>query len=390
MQLSSTKQYTKVPHPPVLIHLTMAETLINSSLSHEKENQNGSVNVIDYKKGIKHLLDTAPQIKKLPSEFVLPLETSPLSATHTDIPVIDLSGLDGPPDTRISTVKAIGDACALWGFFRIVNHGVEKSLMEEMVKVAEDFFGLSVAEKMKYASEDVMRPMRYGTSLNTSKSHALHWRDYFRHYGHPFEDNFDFWPVDPPAYRNVARKYLEQIWKLAMKIASAISEGLGLEDDYLENFLGDGFQILAANYYPPCPEPNKTLGLAAHSDHGALTILMENGVNGLQVKHNGTWIALQHVPATFIVNLGDCLEILSNGKYKSSEHRATVNAQKTRISIAVGHGPALSSSIAPVTPLVDQTEGAHFQPIVYKDYIKLQQSSTVRGKSALLAVRKDK
>ncbi|KAL0444199.1 UNVERIFIED_CONTAM: protein SRG1 [Sesamum latifolium] len=160
-----------------------------------------------------------------------------------------------------------------------------------------------------------------------------------------------------------------------MKLASAISEGLGLDDGYVAKFLGEGFQILAANYYPPCPEPDKTLGLAAHSDHGALTILMENGVEGLQVNYNGTWIALQH--------------ILSNGKYKSAEHRATVNAQKTRISIAVGHGPALSSSIAPATPLVDQTEGAHFQPIVYKDYIKLQQSSTIRGKSALLAVRKN-
>ncbi|XP_011100328.1 protein DOWNY MILDEW RESISTANCE 6-like [Sesamum indicum] len=357
------------------------------AFSQKKETQNGSVN--DYKKGIKHLLDTAPEINKLPSEFVLPLDTSPLSATRTDIPVIDLSGLCGPPDTRISTVKAISDACALWGFFRIVNHGVEKSLMEEMVKVAEEFFDLNLAEKMKYASDDVMSPMRYGTSLNTSKSHALHWRDYFRHYGYPFEDNLDLWPVNPPTYRNVAREYLEQVWKLAMKLASAISEGLGLDDGYVEKFVGEGFQILAANYYPPCPEPDKTLGLAAHSDHGALTILMENGVEGLQVNHNGTWIALQHVPGTFIVNLGDCLEILSNGKYKSAEHRATVNAQKTRISIAVGHGPALSSTIAPATPLLDQTQGAHFQPIVYKDYIKLQQSSTIRGKSALLAVRKN-
>ncbi|KAL0328205.1 UNVERIFIED_CONTAM: protein DOWNY MILDEW RESISTANCE 6 [Sesamum calycinum] len=394
------------------------------AFSYKKENQNGHVH--DYKKGIKHLLDTAVEIKELPSEFVLPLETSPLSAAQTDIPVIDLSGLSGPPDARISTVKAISDACTLWGFFRgrrldlgrchpvaktcrpekkgdlhrrpvVADNGeedceswVEKSLMEEMVKVAEDFFGLSLEEKMKYASDDVMSPMRYGTSLNTSKTHALHWRDYFRHYGYPFEDNMDLWPVNPPSYRNVAREYLEQVWKVAMKLASAISEGLGLDDGYVAKFLGEGFQILAANYYPPCPEPDKTLGLAAHSDHGALTILMENGVDGLQVNHNGTWIALQHVPGTFIVNLGDCLEILSNGKYKSAEHRATVNAQKTRISIAIGHGPALSSSIAPATPLVDQTDEVHFQPIVYKDYIKLQQSSTIRGKSALLAVRKNK
>ncbi|KAI3457278.1 hypothetical protein Pfo_013941 [Paulownia fortunei] len=311
------------------------ETSIYSCLSDKEETQNG--NIFDYKQGVKNLVDTAPELKKLPSEFVLQLERNPLSAIHAEIPVIDLSGLNGPSECRISTVKAISSACALWGFFRIINHGIKMPLIEEMLTVAEEFFGLSLTEKMKYASEDVMSPVRYGTSLNTSKKHSLHWRDYFRHYGHPFQDSFHLWPVNPLKYRNVAKEYLEQIWQLAMKIGGAISEGLGLDDGYIVKSLGDGFQILAANYYPPCPEPDKTLGLAAHSDHGALTILMQNGVNGLQVKHKETWTAVQHVPGTFLVNIGDYLEILSNGKYKSVEHRATVNAQKTRISVAVGH-----------------------------------------------------
>lgn len=107
----------------------------------------------------------------------------------------------------------------------------------------------------------------------------------------------------------MAKEYLEQLWQLAKKILGAISEGLGLEHGYIEESMGEGHQILAANYYPPCPEPDKTLGLAAHSDHGALTILTQNGVNGLQVKHNETWIAVQHVPGTFLVNIGDFLEV---------------------------------------------------------------------------------
>lgn len=96
---------------------------------------------------------------------------------------------------------------------------------------------------------------------------------------------------------------------MAMKIGGAISEGLGLDSEYLERSLGKGCQILAANMYPPCPEPDKTLGLAAHSDHGALTILMQNDVNGLQVKHNQEWVAVPHVPGTFVVNIGDYLEV---------------------------------------------------------------------------------
>lgn len=96
---------------------------------------------------------------------------------------------------------------------------------------------------------------------------------------------------------------------MVMKIGGAISEGLGLEDGLIEECLGEGVQILAANYYPPCPEPEKTLGLAAHSDHGALTILTQNGVDGLQIKHDQTWLAVHHLPGSFLVNIGDYFEV---------------------------------------------------------------------------------
>lgn len=110
----------------------------------------------------------------------------------------------------------------------------------------------------------------------------------------------------------MAREYLEQVRKMARTIIEAISEGLGLEKEYIEEDMGEGIQILAANYYPPCPEPYKTLGLAAHSDHGALTILTQNGVDGLQIKHDHTWFAVQHLPASFLVNIGDYLEVSSS------------------------------------------------------------------------------
>ncbi|CAA0816096.1 2-oxoglutarate (2OG) and Fe(II)-dependent oxygenase superfamily protein [Striga hermonthica] len=349
---------------------------------------NGSNNNCPYiKKGVKYLVETSPEMTSLPPEYVLPqLQEDPLSASTAEVPVIDLSGLDGPPHLRLSTVKAISSACELWGFFRIINHGIRESLLEEMLGVAQEFFDLSLDEKMKYASDDVLCPVRYGTSLNTSKKHNLHWRDYFRHYGHPFENSFHLWPLNPPHYRNVAREYMEEIWKVAMKLAGAISEGLGLDVGYIEKSMGQGIQILANNYYPPCPEPNKTLGLAAHSDHGGITILMQNGVNGLQIRNNNEWRAVDHVPGTLLVNIGDYLEILSNGKYKSVEHRGTVNADKTRISVAVGHGPDLLSTVQPASPLVEKKERASFRPITYKDYIKFQQTTPVRGKSALQAI----
>lgn len=352
---------------------------ITSSGDHGHENGGG----IDYRKGVKSLLESVPHLQKLPSEFVLQLDQNPMDAAGgSDIPTIDLSGLHGSAELKASTIKAIGDACAEWGFFRVKNHGVDEKVISKMLEVTEEFFGLSLEEKMKYYSEDVLSPIRYGTSLNTPLAHKLHWRDYLRHYGHPFPDSiFQLWPNNPPQYRNVAKAYLEEIWKLTMKLGGAISESLGLDEGYFEKSLGEGVQILACNYYPPCPEPDKTLGLAAHSDHGGLTILMENGVEGLQIKHDGKWHSVHDVPSTFVVNVGDYLEILSNGKYKSIEHRATVNQVKTRISVAVGHGPEMSTIVKPAAQLVNETD--QYQSITYKDYVKLQQSITSRGKNAL-------
>ncbi|KAG5597000.1 hypothetical protein H5410_038232 [Solanum commersonii] len=190
---------------------------------------------------------------------------------------------------------------------------------------------------MRYCSENVMDPVRYGTSLNTTKKHNLHWRDFLRHYAGPLPKSYHLWPDNPPTYK----------------------KGLGLDPDYIESSLGDeGTQMIASNYYPACPEPNKTLGLAPHSDHGGLIILMDNGIPGLQIKCNQTWYSVPSIPGTFVVNLGDYLEILSNGKYKSIEHRG------------VGHGPAMDAIVQPASPLIKERVKVHFGPLFTRTILK--------------------
>ncbi|XP_004243300.1 2-oxoglutarate-dependent dioxygenase 19 [Solanum lycopersicum] len=342
---------------------------------------------IDYKKGVKYLVDNSKNMKMVPLEFVLPIPEGerPSMAIDGSIPVIDMSGLNGPVvQQRLSTIHAISSACAEWGFFRVTNHGIKESLMDEMVQVVEEFFNLPLEEKMKYGSDDVMDPVRYGTSLTTTRKHALHWRDFLRHYGGLTPHTYHLWPANPPAYRDVAKEYLKEVWQLAVIIFGAISEGLGLDPNYIESSLGDeGTQLVISNYYPACPEPNKTLGLAPHSDHGGLTIVMDNGIHGLQIKHNQTWYSVPSIPGTFVVNLGDFLEVLSNGKYKSIEHRAIVNTEAARISIAVGHGPKMDAIVQPASPLIKEKSESKYRPIIYKDYIRAQQSTIKRGKSAL-------
>jgi isopenicillin N synthase-like dioxygenase len=102
---------------------------------------------------------------------------------------------------------------------------------------------------------------------------------------------------------------------LCLKLLAAISEALGLDSDYLNRVFGNHDQLMGINYYPPCPNPDLTIGIAGHSDSGAITILMQGDVSGLQVLKNGRWVAVEPIPNAFVVNLGDQVQVGSSKKY---------------------------------------------------------------------------
>ncbi|KAJ6751706.1 hypothetical protein OIU85_002161 [Salix viminalis] len=91
----------------------------------------------------------------------------------------------------------------------------------------------------------------------------------------------------------------------------------------------EGCQMMRMNYYPPCPQPELVIGLDSHSDAVGLTILLQvNEMEGLQVRKSGRWIPVEPLPNAFVLNIGDMLEIVTNGIYRSTEHRAAVNSVK--------------------------------------------------------------
>ncbi|KAK7324483.1 hypothetical protein VNO77_28059 [Canavalia gladiata] len=123
------------------------------------------------------------------------------------------------------------------------------------------------------------------------------------------------------------------------------------------------------NYYPPCPQPEKVIGLTPHSDGVGLTILLQvNEVEGLQIKKDGMWVPVKPLPNAFIVNIGDMLQIITNGIYKSIEHRVMVNSEKERISIATFHTSRHDGVVAPASSLITEKIPARFKSINIKDY----------------------
>ncbi|GAB4838416.1 hypothetical protein Ancab_027951 [Ancistrocladus abbreviatus] len=264
----------------------------------------------------------------------------------------------------------------------LVNHGVPESLMKATLDKCKEFFDLTTEEKREFEGKNVLDPIRCGTSFNLSAENVHFWRDFLKVIVHP---QFNF-PHKPPGLSEVAWEFCKQVRDVVKALLRGISVSLGLEEDRLEKAMNleSCFQVFVSNYYPPCPQPELALGLPPHSDHGLLTVLINNQIAGLQIQHQGRWVQVQTLPNSLLVNTADQLEIFSNGRYKSVLHRAVVNTTATRISIAIGNGPSMDTLVSPAEELADPPA---YKPMKFKDYSQLQQGNKLDGKSALERVK---
>ncbi|KAK3157119.1 hypothetical protein QOZ80_2AG0116430 [Eleusine coracana subsp. coracana] len=200
-----------------------------------------------------------------------------------------------------------------------------------------------------------------------------------------------FWPACPPSFRTSIDRYSTETAKVARCLLEFMAKHLGVEpESLLEMFHGQS-QGLRMNYYPPCRQANKVLGMSPHTDAAGLTLLLQvNGVPGLQIRKDGKWLALDALDGAFIVNVGDVLEILSNGKYKSVEHRAVVHPNRERISAAVFHRPCQDALIGPLPELVKNDGGkARYNSVGYLDFMKRYYSAKLDGRNHLESLRNE-
>ncbi|KAL2495338.1 2-oxoglutarate (2OG) and Fe(II)-dependent oxygenase superfamily protein [Forsythia ovata] len=175
---------------------------------------------------------------------------------------------------------------------------------------------------------------------------------------------------------------------LDMKILNLMAKALHVKDEEMNVVFEDGVQSMRMNYYPPCPQHELVTGLYPHSDSTALTILLQvNEIEGLQVKKDGVWIPVVPIPNAFVINIGDILEMVTNGIYRSIEHRATVNPMKERLSIATFFSTNMDTDIGPAPVLVTLKTPAKFKTICFADYLKGLFSRELDGKSYLDSLR---
>ncbi|KAM7525971.1 hypothetical protein LguiA_015873 [Lonicera macranthoides] len=316
------------------------------------------------------LSDLISTVNHVPSNYIRPISERPnlsnVRVSVESIPLIDLEGLDGPNHSHI--IQQIGLACQQDGFFQVKNHGVPQSEIDNMLRIAKEFFRLPESERMKNYSDDPLKTTRLSTSFNVRTEKVANWRDFLRLHCYPLEDFVHEWPTNPPSFRKEVSEYCRSTRGLALRLLEAISESLGLEKKYIDKQLGKHAQHMAINYYPPCPEPELTYGLPGHKDGNLVTILLQDDVPGLQVLRNGKWVAVHPIPNTFIINIGDQMQVISNDRYKSVLHRAVVNCDKERISIPTFYCPSSDAMIRPAPQLVDDQNPPVYTNFTYQQY----------------------
>lgn len=337
--------------------------------------------------GVKGMVDLG--LSKVPQPYIQPQEEriDKKNASICAQAPIDLSKLDGPNHEEVA--RQIARASETLGFFQVVNHGVPVELLESLKDAAHAFFSQSPGKKAVYRKGVSPSPLvKYGTSFVPEKEKALEWKDYISMVYTNDAEALQQWPKE---CNIVALEYLRTSMKMVRKLLEVLFKNLGVTLDESELDAIIGFKMVNMNFYPTCPNPELTVGVGRHSDMGALTILLQDGIGGLYVKveedipdvgKEGEWMEIPPVPGALVINVGDTLQILSNGRYKSAEHRVRTTSSKSRVSIPIFTMPKPTVKIGPLPQLVEK-EGSRFLEFLFQDYMNNFFSNSHDGKKSL-------
>ena len=260
----------------------------------------------------------------------------------SEIPIVDISPLLDDSDPQ-GVAERIGEICEEVGFFYVKNHGVPRDLVEGMYAAAEGLFNLPFEVKQRLNVANSGQTLRgyiptYGENVDPENT-----RDYKEcfDFGAHQEEVSPFFgpnqmPSEVPGFKETCEAYHGAMMTLARKLISAVSLSLGLPADHFEALQRNPITIQRLLHYPPQEGEvaQEEIGIGAHTDYGFLTVLSQDSVGGLQVRNReGEWVSAPPVEDTFIINIGDLVQTLTNGRYSSTVHRVINTTGRERYSI---------------------------------------------------------
>jgi isopenicillin N synthase-like dioxygenase len=273
------------------------------------------------------------------------------------LPVIDISPLFGADTAaRTRVAQELGSACREHGFFYARKHGIDAALLARLARASEKFFALPPAQKEAIAmarggrawrgwfplhgeltsgKPDVKEGIYFGTELPGGDPRPLHGANLF--------------PAEVPELAPAVLEYLAQATRAAHALLEGIALALGLDEQYFRRtYTQDPTVLFRVFHYPPVPPGAEAWGVGEHTDYGLLTLLAQDDVGGLEVKTRAGWIEAPPLPGTLVCNLGDMLDKLTGGFYKSTPHRVRNVSGKERYSFPFFFDPGFAARIEPL------------------------------------------
>jgi isopenicillin N synthase-like dioxygenase len=296
------------------------------------------------------------------------------------LPVVDVAPLladtDANPDSapeRLSEIaRQIEAACREHGFFYVTGHGVPPELLDRLAAASAKFFDLPLAAKMEIAmarggtawrgyfpvgaeltsgQPDLKEGLYFGAELPETDPRVqaglpLHGRNMF--------------PSQIPELRSGVLAYLDALTALGQAVLRGIALSLGLEADYFgAGYTADPTILFRVFRYPPPPPGDQGWGVGEHTDYGLLTLLAQDSAGGLQVRTRAGWIDAPPLAGTFVANIGDMLDRLTSGWYRSTPHRVRNASDRARLSFPFFLDPAFTAEIPPLPGRAAITESGH-------------------------------
>ncbi|KAK9999816.1 hypothetical protein SO802_019419 [Lithocarpus litseifolius] len=322
--------------------------------------------VVTNRNGVKGLSEMG--LKTLPKQYIQPVEeriTVSNILSQESIPIIDMSNWDEP---KVS--ESICDAAEKWGFFQIINHGVPIEVLENVKDATHRFFNLPAEEKRKFSKENSpSNSVRFGTSFSPEAEKALEWKDYLSMFYVSEDEASALWPS---LCKDQVLEYMRGSEPVIQRLLEALMKRINVKEiDATKESLLMGSKRINLNYYPICPNPELTVGIGRHSDVSTLTILLQDDIGGLYVRgNNDSWVHVPPISGSLVINVGDALQIMSNGRYKSIEHRVVANGSKNRISVPIFVNPRPDDMIGPFPEVLARGEKALYKQVLYSNYVR--------------------
>jgi isopenicillin N synthase-like dioxygenase len=286
-----------------------------------------------------------------------------------NIPIIDVEALVTRAGDRHHVANQITRACRESGFFYIIGHQVDERLAEQLEDCSRRFFAQEKGNKLAIRMEksgrawrgyfpvggeltsgkpDLKEGLYFGSELN--EDHPL------VKSGTPMHGRNRF-PANIPLFRETVLEYLAEMTRLGHALMEGIALSLGLGESYFsDRYTNDPLILFRIFNYPPASSPDEqSWGVGEHTDYGLLTILKQDKTGGLEVKSKSGWVEAKPVAGSLVCNIGDMLDRMTGGLYRSTPHRVRNPSQHDRLSFPFFFDPNFNAEVRPIelAPPVD-------------------------------------